>query len=397
MKYTIVIYETARPTSARAPTSAGKEAYWGAYRAYTQALRPPASSSAAAGLQPPRRAPPSACATASGRSRTARSPRPRSSSAASTSSTCRTSTPRSTGRRAVPRPRPARSRCGRSGRCAMAAEMRTAARASRRAGGARRPTAGSSPILVGAHARRGGRRGRAGRRVRRGARHWPRDGVPEQPGGLAARRGAAPADRRRPPRPRRRPSARRRCCWLADERRIERRRPGRFPDERLEAAVRLRASRRSTRRLHTPLMLQTVLGLDAARIASAFLVAPGDDGPAAGAREDEDPRRRHRLRGARGQTSCRARLDAVLEAIYAAYGSGWEDVAGADARRRGPGRRGDLARPAARRAAAGRARGAGPARADALLRGAARRAARRATAAYVPLSEQDVDALGRAR
>src|SRR5256886_7481453 len=29
------------------------------------------------------------------------------------------------------------------------------------------------------------------------------------------------------------------------------------------------------------------------------------------------------------------RLDAVLEAIYAAYGSGWEDVAGADPRRRG--------------------------------------------------------------
>ena len=30
-----------------------------------------------------------------------------------------------------------------------------------------------------------------------------------------------------------------------------------------------------------------------------------------------------------------ARLDAVLEAIYAAYGSGWDDVAGADPRRKG--------------------------------------------------------------
>jgi RNA polymerase sigma-70 factor (ECF subfamily) len=29
------------------------------------------------------------------------------------------------------------------------------------------------------------------------------------------------------------------------------------------------------------------------------------------------------------------RLDAVLEAIYAAYGSGWEDVAGSDPRRKG--------------------------------------------------------------
>src|SRR5438445_146112 len=34
--------------------------------------------------------------------------------------------------------------------------------------------------------------------------------------------------------------------------------------------------------------------------------------------------------------SCRrSRIDAVLEAIYAAFGSGWEDVAGADPRRRG--------------------------------------------------------------
>lgn len=30
-----------------------------------------------------------------------------------------------------------------------------------------------------------------------------------------------------------------------------------------------------------------------------------------------------------------ARLDAVLEAIYAAYGRGWDDIAGADAHRRG--------------------------------------------------------------
>jgi RNA polymerase sigma-70 factor (ECF subfamily) len=39
------------------------------------------------------------------------------------------------------------------------------------------------------------------------------------------------------------------------------------------------------------------------------------------------------------------RLDSVLEAIYAAYGSGWDDVAGADPRRKG------LATVGARRAA----------------------------------------------
>src|SRR5262249_44533607 len=37
----------------------------------------------------------------------------------------------------------------------------------------------------------------------------------------------------------------------------------------------------------------------------------------------------------RGGEEVRARLDTVLEGIYAAYGSGWEDVTGADPRRRG--------------------------------------------------------------
>ena len=84
----------------------------------------------------------------------------------------------------------------------------------------------------------------------------------------------------------------------------------------------------------TPLMLQTVLGLDAARIASAFLVAPATMSQRlvrAKARIRED--------GVRFEVPERGqlceRLDAVLEAIYAAYGSGWEDVTGADPRRRG--------------------------------------------------------------
>ena len=84
----------------------------------------------------------------------------------------------------------------------------------------------------------------------------------------------------------------------------------------------------------TPLMLQTVLGLDAARIASAFLVTPATMSQRlvrvkakirdAGIRfEIPEPR------------NLPSRLDAVLQAVYAAYGSGWEDVAGADPRRRG--------------------------------------------------------------
>src|SRR5262249_60079230 len=85
--------------------------------------------------------------------------------------------------------------------------------------------------------------------------------------------------------------------------------------------------------MHTPLMLQTVLGLDAARIAHAFLVSPAAMGqrlvraktkirdggiPFEVPQEDELPQR----------------LDAVLEAIYAAFGIGWDDMAGTHQRGR---------------------------------------------------------------
>src|SRR5258706_2642152 len=86
--------------------------------------------------------------------------------------------------------------------------------------------------------------------------------------------------------------------------------------------------------MHTPLMLQSVLGLDAARIGQAFLIAPKTMGQ----------------RLFRAKTKIRSggipfeipqlpdlpeRLDAVLEAIYAAFGIGWDDMAGADQRGRG--------------------------------------------------------------
>ncbi|HKQ65286.1 MAG TPA: DUF6596 domain-containing protein [Methylomirabilota bacterium] len=84
----------------------------------------------------------------------------------------------------------------------------------------------------------------------------------------------------------------------------------------------------------TPLMLQTVLGLDAARIASAFLVAPA-------AMSQRLVRVKAKIRDA-GITfevpdsrELADRVDSVLEAIYAAFGSGWDDLAGADPRRRG--------------------------------------------------------------
>ena len=135
-------------------------------------------------------------------------------------------------------------------------------------------------------------------------------------------------------------------------------------------------------------MLQTVLGLDAARIASAFLVAPATMG-------QRLVRAKAKIRDAGipfevpGPEDLPARLDPVLDAVYAAYGAGWEDAAGADPRRRGlaveaiwlarilvrlvpeePEARGLLAL---------------------LLHCEARRAARRSPdGAYIPLAEQDV-------
>jgi RNA polymerase sigma-70 factor (ECF subfamily) len=80
----------------------------------------------------------------------------------------------------------------------------------------------------------------------------------------------------------------------------------------------------------TPLMLQTVLGLDAARIASAFLVPP-----ATMSQRLVRAKARIRQTGVRFEVpeahELPGRLDAVLEAVYAAYGAGWDDVAGAEA------------------------------------------------------------------
>lgn len=81
--------------------------------------------------------------------------------------------------------------------------------------------------------------------------------------------------------------------------------------------------------IRTPLMLQTVLGLDAARIASAFCVSP-----AAMARRLTRAKTRIREAGIPFERpepdELGTRLDAVLEAIYAAYGSGWDEVAGSN-------------------------------------------------------------------
>lgn len=103
-----------------------------------------------------------------------------------------------------------------------------------------------------------------------------------------------------------------------------------FPDERLKLLF-ICAHPAIDAGARTPLMLQTVVGLDAVRIASAFLVRPSAMGQRLSRAKAKirDAGIRFELPDAQ---ELAPRLDAVLEAIYAAYGSGWEDVAGADAR-----------------------------------------------------------------
>ncbi|GER10018.1 RNA polymerase sigma factor [Variovorax boronicumulans] len=83
-----------------------------------------------------------------------------------------------------------------------------------------------------------------------------------------------------------------------------------------------------------PLMLQTVLGLDAARMAGAFLTSPSALG-------QRLVRAKARIRAAGipfeypQARDLPHRLRDVLDGIYAAYGTGWDDVDGADALPRG--------------------------------------------------------------
>lgn len=86
--------------------------------------------------------------------------------------------------------------------------------------------------------------------------------------------------------------------------------------------------------MHTPLMLQTVLGLDAAEIGRAFLVSPKTMGQRL-VRAKTKIRRTGIAFEIPAANQLPQRLEAVLNAIYAAYGNSWEDAAGADPRARG--------------------------------------------------------------
>ena len=85
--------------------------------------------------------------------------------------------------------------------------------------------------------------------------------------------------------------------------------------------------------VRAPLMLQVVVGLDAKRIASAFLMAPAAMGKRL-------VRAKNKIRQAGipfsvpERAELPARLDTVLDAIYAAFAEGWTDPGGTDLVRR---------------------------------------------------------------
>ena len=108
---------------------------------------------------------------------------------------------------------------------------------------------------------------------------------------------------------------------------------GPIPDERLKLMF-VCAHPAIDPDMRTPLMLQTVLGLEGAEIARAFLVAPAT-------MSQRLVRAKNKIRHAGiafevpEARELPERLETVLDAIYAAYGNGWEDAAGADPRARG--------------------------------------------------------------
>ncbi len=101
-----------------------------------------------------------------------------------------------------------------------------------------------------------------------------------------------------------------------------------IPDERLKLMF-VCAHPAIDEKTRTPLMLQTVLGLDAQRIASAFLVSPST-------MAQRLVRAKNKIRDAGirfenpEQADAAPRMEAVLDAIYAAFGTSWDAIDAGD-------------------------------------------------------------------
>jgi predicted RNA polymerase sigma factor len=213
---------------------------------------------------------------------------------------------------------------------------------------------------------------------------WPRSGVPGNPEGwlmTVAHRRLIDTSRRRKAGDMAEPHLQ----MMADE--LGAIEGGDIPDKRL-ALMFACAHPAIEESMRAPLILQTVLGLSAGTIASAFLTSP-----AAMAKRLVRAKDKMRQAGIPFEIPARedlpGRMSTVLDAIYAAFTEGWTDPAGTDIVRR------DLAVEALFLARL--VTELMPDEAEALglaalvFHAEARRAARRTPdGVYVPLAEQDV-------
>ena len=160
---------------------------------------------------------------------------------------------------------------------------------------------------------------------------WPASGTPESPEAwlmAVARRKMIDASRRR----RSREGAAGHLQLMHEELEAAAASAKQIPDDRLLLMFAC-AHPAIDPGIRAPLILQTILGFDAATIASAFLVSPAAMG-------QRLVRAKSKIRQAGipfrlpERADLRERLAAVLGAIYAAFSEGWSDPAGTEIRRR---------------------------------------------------------------
>src|SRR6266446_4038902 len=160
---------------------------------------------------------------------------------------------------------------------------------------------------------------------------WPASGVPRNPEAwlmAVARRKLIDAARRR----RGGAGADTHLRLIAEELAEASAGAAEIPDERL-ALMFACAHPAIERGIRAPLILQTILGFDAAAIASSFLVAPSAMG-------QRLVRAKSKIRDSGipfrvpGRDELGERLAAVLDSIYAAFAEGWSDPSGTEIRRR---------------------------------------------------------------
>ncbi|HZR05782.1 MAG TPA: sigma-70 family RNA polymerase sigma factor [Candidatus Udaeobacter sp.] len=153
--------------------------------------------------------------------------------------------------------------------------------------------------------------------------NWPMKGVPKKPEAWllhVARNRLIDASRREQTRRNAEPLLQQ----LAEETEAAKTEHQSFPDERLKLLF-VCAHPAIDVAARTPLMLQVVLGIDAAKIASAFLVSPG-------AMSQRLVRAKNKIRDAAipfrvpEPPELEERVSFVLDAIYAAYTTGWESL-----------------------------------------------------------------------